>query len=190
MDGQRLGNFLSAQDLAFNLKKKRRDFNLLCLQILLVFLLGGIVAEFGMWQYQATTYSVPQAASVEDRYQRAQEINKKVKQAGRRLAKVKEDNLKIISFFTLLSRTKPPSLALNSISLEAKMIKLEGESTNLEDLKSFSQSLKLENYGPSRIETVTKREQSTSFVIVLEKKVGGKKPESTKAPVLKGAKNV
>lgn len=184
------GNFLSSDFIAFNTQKQHRNLNLFLLQLLSIFFLCSIFVQLGAWGYEYMKYDLSSKAAVDASYEEAQIINRQIKEANVQLEKAHQDNLKIISFFAMVSRNKPKTLRLTSVSMDDKSIKLEGDGTSLGDINAFAKNLQAERYGPSNIERISQKENKVSFVIVMNAKPTSDKTKSVPQSIKGGGENV
>lgn len=184
MDWEKLGNFLNGERLEFNLAKLNRERNLFILRLLMVFFFCGIILEAGAFTYIKVKYSLPNAATIEENYARAQKINNDIKKGNRDLQQVQKDNLEIITFFTMLAQYKPKNIALTNVSMDNKGVKLKGEGTDLSSVNKFAQDLKTGRFSESRVERLEHKNTRVSFLIVMKIKEADK---GTKANGAKAA---
>ncbi len=180
MDLKNYGNFLSTDALTFNTKKYHRNAYILRIQMLLAFLVCGIIVEISAWGYATVRYTMPDAEVINANYTKAQNINKQIKAVGTELRQAEDDNLKIMSFFTMVAQIKPKNIVFLSVKMDDKNIKVEGESTDLALVNKFSQDLKAEKYENARMERISQKGNLVNFTIVMDSKNANKK--KTKKP--------
>ena len=68
-------------------------------------------------------------------------------------------------------------------------IQILGETTDVNQVAKFSGQLKAENYGPSRIEKLSEKDNKISFTLVLEAKAKDQ-PKQPEKPAEGGTTNV
>ena len=189
MDYKNYGNFLTEVDVAANKQRYLRNVYLFCTQVFMAFLICGLLIEGGAWGYSFHKYALPQAGQIEQQYEKAKAINKQVQMASVNLRQADDDNLKVLSFLTLLAKSKPASLTLTSLAMTKDNIQILGESTDVNQVAKFSGQLKAENYGPSRIEKLSEKDNKISFTLVLEAKAKDQ-PKQPEKPAEGGTTNV
>jgi Tfp pilus assembly protein PilN len=182
MDCKDYGNFLTDKDIACNEKNYKRNIYLFGVHAVLVFLLCGFLVEGAAWGYSLQKYAVPQAAQVEQQYEKGKAINKKIQTASVDLRQAETENLKVLSFLTLLAKNKPAAVTLTSLAMTKNNIQILGASTDVTQVAKFTEQLKAENFGPARIEKISEKDNQVSFTIMLDaQKKAAPKPSENKA---------
>lgn len=180
MESKNYGNFLADKFIVVNKHKYFRKTYLFFLQVFMFFLLCGVLVEGTAWGYCFYKYSLPQASQIETQYKKSRAINQKIQEAGADLRQAEEENLKVLSFLTLVAKSKPAALSLRSLNMTKDNIQILGESTDVKQVASFSDQLKTDNFGPSRIERLSEKDNKIFFTLVLTAKQKAK--AATQAP--------
>lgn len=188
-DLKNYGNFLTDKDIAIDKREFNRNNYLFCVHILMIFLLCGLLVEGTAWGYCARKYVLPQAGQIEQEYEKAKAANKKIQMASVDLRQAEDENLRVLTFLTLLAQSKPSSLNLSSLVITKDKIQILGESTDVNQVAKFSQQLKADNFGPARIERLSENTNLISFTVVLDAKPKDK-PKQASAKAKGGASNV
>ena len=127
MESKNYGNFLADKFIVVNKHKYFRKTYLFFLQVFMFFLLCGVLVEGTAWGYCFYKYSLPQASQIETQYKKSRAINQKIQEAGADLRQAEEENLKVLSFLTLVAKSKPAALSLRSLNMTKDNIQILGE---------------------------------------------------------------
>jgi len=177
MGSKNYGNFLDDKFIVVNKHKYFRKTYLFFLQMFMFFFLCGVLVEGTAWGYYFHKYSLPQASQIETQYKKSRDINQKIQEAGADLRQVEEENLKVLSFLTLVAKSKPAAVSLSSLNMSKDNIQILGESTDVQQVASFSDQLKADSFGSSRIERLSEKDNKIFFTLVLTAKPNAKAPE-------------